>query len=461
MAGAADGGGPSSDAVARVSARIERLPMSAWHWRMLAIVGTADFFDAFDSLTTAFVMPILAKAWAIPPSDIGLLISSGFIGQALGAIGLSWLAEKRGRVALLTWTLAIVAALSVACAFAWNFQSLFWTRAAQGLALGAEVPLAATYMNEIVMAKYRGRFTQGIQAVFAFGVLISSYIAAAVVPVWGWQSMFVLGALPALLAVSLRWLLPESPRWLAAKGRLAEADQVMTAIEKDVSRGGARPLPEPRADFPAARQDDARFAQLFEGIYLKRTLTCWLLLFCVSYVGYGLLTWIPSIFSTAFHLPPAEALNDSFIVGLFGFCGTISGLFLIDRMPRRAYFTLSFVGAGLPLLTLGLRGSNASVTELMALVSMARVFMAFSLTGVYVYAPEVYPTRMRALGAGVASSFMRIASIVGPIAIGWALGAAGIGAVFAMFAVVAFVGAATALFLLVEGRGKVLEDLSP
>jgi putative MFS transporter len=447
--------------VAQISARIERLPISGWHWRVLTIVGTADFFDAFDSLTIAFVLPVLAGLWHIAPGQIGLLISSSFVGQALGAIGFSWLAERYGRVVMLMWTLAVVALFSVLCAFTWDFQSLFWTRFIQGLAIGAEIPIAATYMNEVIMARYRGRFIQGIQAIFGFGVLISSFISVQLIPRFGWESMFIVGAVAGLVALPLRVLLPESPRWLANKGRLIEADAILKKIEVEISQHGAQPLPPPATTFASIIPMETRFRSLFEGIYLRRTLAAWLLMFCTSYVGYGLLTWIPSIFVSVYHLPVAEALQDSLIVNFIGFGGTCTSLFFIDLLPRRIFFLTSFLGAGIPLFVLALLGQNASVIELIVWVAIARVFISFALSALLVYVPEVYPTRMRALGSGTATSWMRIASFVGPSIIGLILVQAGVGAVFMMFAGVAAAGVLTAVFLLVESRGRILEELAP
>lgn len=448
-------------AAANISARIERLPVSAWHWRALSICGVADFMDAFDSLTLAFVMPVLARLWKIGPSEIGFLISAGFIGQALGAVALSYAAERYGRIKLLAWSLMAIALFSLLCAWAWDFQSLFWLRTIQGLAIGAEVPIAATYMNEVVMARRRGTFTLGIQTVFGFGVLVSSFIAAQLAPRFGWQSLFIIGASPALLALPLPWLLPESPRWLASVGRAEEAEESMKRIETIVSRDGERALPAPNLDVPPPQPAELGFARLFDGIYARRTMGCWILMFTNAYVAYSLLTWIPSIFSTVYKLPVEEALNNTFIVGIFGFCGTLTALSIVDRIPRRLYFFIAFAGSGTALLILGFIGAGASTLQLVALLSLARAFAALSQTGIFVYVPEVYPTRIRALGVGVASAWQRVASVIGPIVIGYVLTTFSVSAVFFMFAAVATLGVANVLLLLIEGRGKVLEELSP
>ena len=150
----------------QIIARIERLPISAWYARILATVAAAHFFDAFDSLTIAFILPVLVGLWKITPGEIGLLISAGFAGQLLGAITLGWAAEKYGRQRVLQFSLLIMAAFAAACALAWSYTSLLVFRLLQGVGLGGEVPVAATYLNE-----FTGRPTEAGFCYFCNGCL--------------------------------------------------------------------------------------------------------------------------------------------------------------------------------------------------------------------------------------------------------------------------------------------------
>lgn len=108
-----------------ISARLERLPAGSWHRRIMFIVGMAGFFDAFDALTIAFVLPVLIPLWHIQTEKIGALISSGYVGQLIGATLLSGLAERFGRLQVLRWSIAIYALASLASAFSWSYESLF------------------------------------------------------------------------------------------------------------------------------------------------------------------------------------------------------------------------------------------------------------------------------------------------------------------------------------------------
>jgi putative MFS transporter len=250
----------------QVVARIERLPISGWYARVISTVASAHFFDAFDSLTIAFVLPVLVGLWHITPGEIGWLISAGYIGQLIGALAFGWMAERFGRLKVLQFSLGLIAIFAGACALAWNYSSFFWFRSIQGLGLGAEVPVAATYMNEFTKAKYRGRLIMALQSMFGVGIAVTSVIAAWIVPTFGWQSMFLLGMVPVLLAFALRWLVPESPRWLASHGQLAQADTVLARLEKEASRGGTRPLPPLPIHIPPVSRETATWSDLFKGI---------------------------------------------------------------------------------------------------------------------------------------------------------------------------------------------------
>jgi len=444
-----------------VSARIERMPMTSWYRRIMLAVGMAGFFDAFDALTIAFVLPVLIPLWHIGPGQIGALISIGYAGQLIGALGFSWLAERQGRLPVLRWTIALIGLFSLGCAGAWSYQSLFWLRFLQGLGLGAEVPIAATYMNEFTRAEYRGRLVLLFQTIFASGIMVCAFAAIWVVPNLGWRWMFGIGALPALLALALRRLVPESPRWLAAQGRLEEADQALSGIETAVTKSGAT-LPAPPNDIPSIVKDKARWTDLLGKNYLKRTLTAWMMAFATSIVGYGLLAWLPTIYRNIYHLPIDQNLEYSFISYFMGLFGPLFGALLIDRIGRRPCYTISFLGAALPLLWLWWLSTSAlpPVATVVTLASIALFFISILLAGIYVYLPEIYPTRMRALGSGTASAWMRVASILGPVIVGFILGEAGVQLVFLFFGATALIGALIVVALATETKGMVLEEIA-
>lgn len=445
-----------------ISARIERLPLGGWYRRIMLIVGTAGFFDAFDAIAIAFVLPVLIGLWHIGPAQIGALISIGYVGQLIGAVGFSALAERFGRQRVLCWTIAIIGLLSIACAAAWNYESLFWFRFLQGLGLGAEVPIAATYMNELTRHESRGRLVALFQSIFASGITIAALVSIWVVPHLGWNWMFIIGAVPALLAIWLRRSVPESPRWLAGRGRVEAADRALRGIEAAASAGGGKPLPPLPTNIPKIVKERASWRDLFGAAYLGRTLTAWAMAFATSLVGYGLLAWLPTIYRTVYHLPIDQNLRYSFISYFVGLFGVLFSAALLDRFGRRPAYMISFLGAALPLLVLWWLGRDGLVPieQLVALASVSLFFISILLGSIYVYMPEIYPTRMRALGSGTASAWLRVASIVGPAIVGVILGRSGVDTVFLFFAVSGLAGALVVFLFAIETKGKILEEIA-
>src|SRR4051794_40884600 len=165
-----------------IVARLERLPTSWWHVRARIIVGVATFFDAFDALTIATVLPVLRPMWKLTGPEIGMMISAGFVGQLIGALLFGWVAERFGRMPAMIWSIATFAVMSLVCALAWDYNSLVAFRVLQGIGLGGEVPVAAVYISELTKAQNRGRFVLLYELVFPVGLTGASLLGRWVVP---------------------------------------------------------------------------------------------------------------------------------------------------------------------------------------------------------------------------------------------------------------------------------------
>jgi putative MFS transporter len=448
-----------SVAAAKITARIERLPFSTWHIRLVSVVGIAHLLDAFDALAIALVLPVLIEIWHFTPGQIGMVISIGYVGQLVGAIGLSWLAERFGRLRVLRLALGIMSVLSLATAFAGGYMTFLVLRFIQGLGLGGEVPVAATLVNELTPARFRGRVISSLQSMFGAGILVTSIAAIWLIPHFGWQSMFVVGALPALLMCVIGWVVPESPRWLAFRGRGEEASAAMDRIEASISKNGARPLPAvgPLTLYPILPR--GRFADLFRDGYAVRTVCIWTLMFCISASGNALITWLPTIYKTAYHVTLANTFLLSTILGVAGLLGAMTSILAIDSIGRRRTFMTALFGSALPLAILGVAGPLPMIA-VVSLLTIANYLIAIGLGSVHAYATEIYPTRMRALGAGTAMAWLRIAQIVSPLVIGALLDELGAAAVFLFIAATGVIGGLTVAFAAVETKGRKLEDIA-
>jgi putative MFS transporter len=444
----------------QIAARVERLPLSPWHLKLRVVMGIALFFDAFDALAIAYVLPVLIGMWKLAPSQIGLLISAGFAGQLVGAIFFGWLAERIGRIGGAIWTIAIFSVFSIVCALSWSYGSMLVFRFIQGLGLGGEVPIAAAYIGEIAKADRRGRFFLLYQVIFAVGLAGVAVAATWVVPHLGWQWMFYIGAVPALIALLLRRTLPESPRWLASRGRLDEADRTMRAIEDEVSKGSGKALPPLPTDIPPISTSRAKWAELFSSTYARRTFAVWVMWFCAYLVTYGIAGWLPTVYRTVFKLPVQQALQYTMVTPVIGVVAALACAFFIDFTGRKAWFAVAFLAGSAPLFVLAFGGAG-SAFNVMILSTASWFFVTTIALGLYLYSSEIYPTRVRALGTGTGTAWVRLASIIGPFVVGMILPAGGLGGVFLMFAIASLVGGIVTALFAMETRGRLLEQLSP
>jgi putative MFS transporter len=427
---------------------------------MRLIVGSANFSDAFDALTVAYVLPALIPLWQLRPTEIGALISIGYAGQVIGGLLSGWLADKYGRVPVMVGNIVLFSLMSFACILAQNYATLFTLRFVQGIGLGGEVPIANTYVSEFAKSKGRGRFVLMQQLMFPIGLTTVGLVGVFVVPLLGWQWLFVLGGLPVLLALPMIRVLPESPRWLASRGRDDEADRVLTRIEALVSANGAVPLPPIPTGVPPAVAAVGRFRDLFAGIYRQRTLSLWVLWFCTYGITYAMTGWMPSIMRTVYHQPVSQANLYGFVLNIVGLCVLLTAVFTIDRIGRKVAFVGGFLLAAVPLL-IATFAPSLSALGLAVLATLAFGAMGMIPGSLGMYTAENYPNHLRAIGNGATSVSQRLSSVISPYLVGMILPAYGVGGVYGMFAVFAIVGGITCALFSVETAGKTLEELSP
>lgn len=443
---------------ADILARLERIPVGRWHIKARTILGVGLMFDAFDLLAVTFALPAFVGAWHLTPQDVGWVLSAAFIGQFIGALVAGVLAERFGRLPVVTVAIGLFSVMSLACAFTTNAPSLMACRFLEGVGLGAEVPIANTYVNEIARSDVRGRFYILYQTIFAFGLIAAGALGYLMVPTIGWQSMFYLGAAPIVLVFLIMTMLPESPRWLVARGRLAEADQAVSAIERAAMAGG-RVLPRPVPQ-PVRLEPRRRWQEIFEGIYRRRTFSVWVMWFCCFSTTYGLQAWLPTLYRTHFHLPLAQSLLFGLITQICGIFGSLLCAFTVDRSGRRPWFVFAFVGGAATLLALAVVGPSTAHV-LLTFVSVGGFFMSSAAIGLNLYTSELYPTRIRAFGGAVGGSWQRVAAAVGPLVVGYLAPLYGLGTVFIYFGGLALVGAIVTWAFADETKGRSLEELSP
>ncbi len=453
-----------------LSQRLDALPFTRKHGKVLGGSGIGWALDAMDVGLISFIIAALAQQWGIDKGQSGLIASIGFAGMAIGASLGGLLADRFGRRQVFAVTLLVYGVATGASALVGGIGLLLVLRFFVGLGLGAELPVASTYVSEFAPARIRGRIIVILEAFWAVGWTAAALIGYFVVPASddGWRWAFALGAVPAVYALIVRWGLPESPRWLAGRGRTEQAETIVASFESAAASRGDRtaasepaPAPAPAATpdaggpaaAPIAISSGGRLAALWSAEFRGRTLSIWVVWFCVNFAYYGAFIWIPSILVDAgFSL--VRSFGFTLIITLAQLPGYAVAAWLIEVWGRRLTLSVFLVGSAVSAIVFGTVHAETAIIA----SGMALSFFNLGAWGaLYAVTPEIYPTSLRATGAGWAAGVGRIASIVAPLLVPVLLIAGGSGLTFSVFAVF-FVIAAGAAWGLVDRRGTALDD---
>lgn len=452
--------------------RLDALPLSRFHWRVLLLSGLGWMFDALDILIVGSVVAAVSRAWDLEPSTAAWISSLNLIGMFIGATLAGLLADRVGRKAMFQATLLIYSVFTGLSAFAFSAGSMMLLRLLAGIGLGGELPVASTLLAEFAPRHRRGTLVVLLESFWAYGAVLAALVGYIVVPrtfgvLAGWQVAFLIGALPAFLVFALRRGLPESVRFLLARGRVQEAEEVVARIEREAGVAPADALAS-AATGPGATsamaEPHARFAELFASPWLRRTAVLWSMWATMNFSYYGIFLWLPTQFvRKGFTLEQALLFN--LIIAVAQIPGYFAAAVLVERWGRKATFVSFLLCCAIGAFFFGqvARAPQLGTDDIGAILLWGSVISFFNLGAwgvVYSYTPELYPTRLRATGAGAASAFGRIWGILAPLSIGWQIELLGSDVtVFFVFMAVMLAGAGIVAALGEETRGRSLESL--
>ena len=421
--------------------RLDRLPVTAKHKRLLFGSGIGWALDAMDVGLISFIMAALAVHWGITPTESSWLASVGFIGMALGATFGGLLADKFGRRQIFALTLLVYGLATGASALATSLTLLIILRFFIGLGLGAELPVASTLISEFAPLKVRGRLVVLLEAFWAVGWILAAVIGTFVVGASqsGWRWALALGMVPAAYALVVRLKLPESVRFLETQGRHEEAEEIVASFEADVDDANIdRTTPA-----PTYSEEDITATSIWSQSLRGRTLALWTIWFCVNLSYYGAFIWIPSLLvADGFSL--VKSFSFTLIITLAQLPGYAAAAWLIEVWGRRSTLATFLVGSALSAGLYGFAGSEAMIILAGCLLSF---FNLGAWGALYVIGPELYPTALRGRGTGAAAGFGRLASILAPLIVPPLIATAGAGWLFVLFAAAVAIAALAALSL--------------
>lgn len=443
-------------------ARLERIPLSRPHYKLLFQGGLGYAFDTADGVLVGFLMPVLAAMWDLSPGQTGLLGSSTYVGYLVGALAAGRIADRFGRRTVMMGALAVYCVATVAAAFSPNWLAFFALRVVAGVGTGAEAVVIAPFLAEFAPSKNRGRYLGVLAVGFGGGYMIAAAIGRLVVPLdEGWRWAQIATALPIIMLLIWRRTLPESPRFLLSRGRVDEARAVVERLEGDYRRATGRQLPEvedSRAQVVQATSENIlrSIGRLWRHPLTGRTVLAWILWFAFAFVNYGFVTWLPGLLVDR-GLTITASYTYTLVIYAAHIPGYLAASALLDRIDRKRTLITFFGAAALSALGLALATTNLTLV-------VAASFLTVALSGVsaslYCYTPELYPTAVRGLGMGAASAFGRIGAISAPTVIGVTYAGLQFTGVFAMNVVVLLIAVAAVLVFGIRTAGRTLEALS-
>ncbi|WP_052078027.1 MFS transporter [Rhodococcoides fascians] len=379
---------------------------------VLAMCCALMAIDGYDVVAYGTVLPFLMTEWGLDVVTGGTLGSIALVGLLVGGLFVSPWADRVGRRPLTVASLVVGSCASFLCAFAESTGTLGPLRFCVGVALGALVPNMLALVGECSPAKYKAMFVSTVSAFYCMGGVAAAVVAIKIEPVWSWRGVFYLAAVPLLLVpVLLRWL-PESPEYLAVRGRHEELRTVLQKIAPDTADRFSPVMKQPR------RVSENNIRLLFTNSNFYKSALIWTFFAMCMLLSYGLNTWLPKLMQTAGY-ELGSALWTLVTLNAGGFVGGIFGGWIAGRTSYRSTLVAYFC---LAVLSLGALSFNPPVLLLNTALFLAGAASIGTLAIVHAFAVEYYPAGVRSTGVGWASGIGRLGAIAGPALGGGLLG---------------------------------------
>ena len=447
---------PVAEAVT-VAARLDRLPPSRYTRKLITLLSLGGWFEFYDLFFTAYVAIGLFKEGLFKPTTEGLFDLHGFAsfvgalfaGMFIGTLVFSWVSDRFGRRSILAFSLLWYSIGVLIMSFQHSPEAIDLWRFIASIGLGVELVNIDAYLSELVPKEQRGPAFAYNQCIMYTSVPVVAFLAWQLVPrtvfgLDGWRVVVIIGSIGAVLIWWIRRNLPESPRWLAQHGRIAEAESIVADMERHIRAETGRELAPPQTVTGEADSKPGAWTEMWNATYRGRTIMLVIFNLFQTIGFYGFSSWVPALLISQ-GIGVTKSLAYTFIIAVAAPVGPLIGVYVADRFERKWQIAWAAIGiAGFGLL-FAQQTTAIGVIACGLLITLCANWLSFSF---HAYQAELYPTRIRAQAVGFVYSWSRFSAIFSGFIIAFFLGRYGTTGVFGFIA-----GAMVIVFIVIGGFG--------
>ena len=416
-----------------------RLPIDArispFQWRVIILCFLIALFDGFDTQAVAFTGPAIIEAFGLEAKALAPVLTAGIIGMTVGAMLLGMLGDKLGRHKTLMVCIALFASSTLLTAFATHLNHIFILRVIAGLGMGGATPVLLSLAAEYAPKRHKGLVTTGILLALPAGAMLGGILAAKILPLWGWQSIYILGGvLPLILLVAVYFMLPESLEYLSQRHTVSNQKQ----IEHILGKITGKTVHINASQFTQADSSQAvasaKLSTLFQHGLARTTIGVWGTYFFNWIAWFMLLSWLPTILKQA-GLNPADAPYASVTVNAAFIVFAIPLAYYLPKLKINKILYFMFACGIAIAVGLGLVISNQQWGVVFALIALAGFGIGGQQLVLNYLVVASYPAQVRATATGWAIGMGRFGAIIGSAIGGLVLAQFGVNGYFFALAI--------------------------
>jgi MFS family permease len=460
-----------------IPARLDALPWSRWHWRVVIALGVTWLLDGLEVTVVGSLGAMLQRpeTLGLSATDVGWAGSAYVGGAVVGALYFGRLADRLGRKRLFLITLAVYLAATVLTAFTWDFTSFAFCRFLTGFGIGGEYAAINSAIDELIPARVRGTVDLAINGSFWIGAALGAALSLVLLdprlvdPQLGWRIAFLLGAVLGIAILLVRRHLPESPRWLLTHGRGAEAEAVTRDIEEKIAKERG-PRPEVTAALTITLRAAVSWSEIFRLMvtrYRRRAVLGFSLMAAQAFFYNAIFFTYALVLARFYGVPDEKVGAYIFPFALGNFLGPLVLGWLFDAAGRRVMITLTYLAAGVGLAATGYAFNAGWLTAATQTVCWAAIFFVASAaaSSAYLTVSEIFPLEMRAVSISIFYALgTGVGGFIGPALFAALIETGSRGALYAGYSLAAALMCAAAIVaatLGVDAERKPLEEVAP